>query len=163
MRREVISRSPGHHDYIGFRLGVLVERDRQLRLDVPVRPERRAKCACDETNACRMGSALGLTDDELTSNQLQAFELDWAGKRPPEKSANSVANHERIELAIGEACSALDHIVSRGASIARNTLPTRQSRGLQLEGRLNGGARAPDLPWLLRGRRHRRCRPAAAR
>jgi hypothetical protein len=108
VRREVISRSPGHHDYIGFRLGVLVERDRQLRLDVPVRPERRAKCACDETNACRMGSALGLTDDELTSNQLQAFELDWAGKRPPEKSANSVANHERIGLAIGEACSALE-------------------------------------------------------
>jgi hypothetical protein len=32
-------------------------------------------------------------------------ELGWAGKRPPKRSVNSVANHDRIGLAIGEACS----------------------------------------------------------
>ena len=47
-------------------------------------------------------------------------ELDWAGKRPPERSVNSVANHDRIGLAIGEACSALDHIVP-GVRISRDT------------------------------------------
>ena len=67
--------------------------------------------------ACDFAGKPGLA---LVEAKAHEGELDWGGKRPPEKSANSVANHERIGLAIGEACTALDHIVP-GVRISRDT------------------------------------------
>ena len=66
---------------------------------------------------CNFAGKPGLA---LIEAKAHEGELDWAGKRPPETSDNSVANHERIGLAIAEACSALDHIVP-GVRISRDT------------------------------------------
>jgi hypothetical protein len=57
VRGEVVARPTGHDGQVRLRLGLLVERDWQLRLDAPERPECGTERLGDQTNSRRVWAA----------------------------------------------------------------------------------------------------------
>ena len=73
VRHHVVAGPSGHDGDIRLRLGLLVQSDGQLGLDVPVGSERRAKRPGDQSNPGRVRPSLWLADDQLAAEQLQAL------------------------------------------------------------------------------------------
>ena len=69
-----------HHGDVGLRLRVVVERDRQLRIDLPRVTERAAQGVDDTPDPRGVPTALRLADREETVEQLEAL----AGWNTPE-------------------------------------------------------------------------------
>jgi hypothetical protein len=62
---------PRHDRHVGFRLRLLVERDRHLNTHRPPRSEAGAERLLDQTHGSRVKRALRLADDEVAAEQLE--------------------------------------------------------------------------------------------
>src|SRR5438309_2538051 len=73
MTTAVVVRGARHHRDVWLRFRVRIERDRQLRIDLPGITERAAQCLHHAANRRRMPAALRFADDQEPIEQLDAF------------------------------------------------------------------------------------------